>query len=474
MSVKINKKFKKVLKKEIAVYVIKRWKINIREKRIWLLKKGLPKKQSGYFYANVGFMNLEAFYLNENVNEIEILSRTDDGTFLCRINSNNMNSDWQSGLNIEFLLEYLKSANIEISDLSSSNYSAYMGMELGELTGFHFSQGKTDSDNKKLALFECIERLSSRNVVGKLALKENTLPTLSLNDLGFSWISIRQKDSSLKYTIGKSAITGEKYKIPASVVYYGAGIHDCCSTLGSSNGCAVGESVLSAKYSALVEYVERDAFLKYWIYNPKGIIEIIPKLIFNNNYLSTYLRDLSIDADFFLINDNPLYVVWCVLREKGENSVMFSMSGLAASFDIKKAEMHAFNEAISAWSVRQNQLQQLNKEKVSKGILDKQLDFYADVKNAELINKLISTDYKQSEMDFTFENKDLSSLDNLLDVCKKKYRDLVFVDQTSLALKRIGLYCFKCFCVGGLNMAYGQNYILSENAQNHPKLFPIA
>lgn len=134
------------------------------------------------------------------------------------------------------------------------------------ITGCHFSHGNFDYDNDIKAIYEYIERLACYKAP-KSVTKEDEEEVLLLKQLGFGWTGIEflSLKNRIKLVEGYSARDRRKVMVPSVFAYYlDNDLKDWSNFFGNSNGNALGICEEDAMERGILEFIERDKFIKYW------------------------------------------------------------------------------------------------------------------------------------------------------------------------------------------------------------------
>jgi len=315
-----------------------------------------------------------------------------------------------------------------------------------------------------IALLEYLERMCSFIEGGELHSKESVPPNkiINLNKINHFWDDRQEKSSleNLNFILGSSLYSKKDVYVPASIPYY-LSLDDSEMFSGSSNGSAVGKTLEDATYRALLEFIERDTFLKFWYGDTcrgkllsssrNGIVSLLKKLMLIENYL----------VDFVVIEQfKGIYTVWCIARSFNYSSPIYSMSGLACSGKLFTAVKRSFDEMYGTLKLRIDKIT----NKTDKTIrlnddLDKIINYFSSYKVKEKVEEMLYSLEQKSADDF--KSSDLLTLDVLIKESKKIYSDVIVVDITSKILEDIDFKCVKVVVENGWDMIFNEkeNYV---------------
>ncbi len=141
-----------------------------------------------------------------------------------------------------------------------------------------------------------------------------------------------------------SVITGQEVRILADLCYYPFQPHSYKQRCrwANSSGMAAGMSVAKAQFSALLELIERDAFMKTWIFRqpPSRLSEcMIPRDLVAE---CDKVRSLGYQVDFLDISKTIVPTMLVVLRR---NNWPAMICGAAARNTVQEALLSAWKEA---------------------------------------------------------------------------------------------------------------------------------
>lgn len=320
------------------------------------------------------------------------------------------------------------------------------------------SNGEFDYKNESKAVFEYIERLVCQTPPAKEIqyLYANDKHTIPLNQLGFQWtdISFDPLKSKVRFIKGISLKTGIQYWVPSVFAYYFDNHFDEWNHFaGNSNGNALGLHFEDALERAILEFIERDKFIKYWYLND-GILQKIPKRLLGSQLERKieYFDSLGYHSDFFNILNEPraIFSVWCLLRSTDKNNPVFSLTALGADTSLTKAAKKAFVEASSMYFSRIHvQTNRLSASPAHPNIMEKNIRHYFSYERAHDFNDLFASVKSIQEMDRHEQEKS-----DTIVAALSAYQDIIYIPIKSPLLNETGLYEVKVVGLGGNSMYF--------------------
>ncbi len=220
------------------------------------------------------------------------------------------------------------------------------------IAGYHLTGGEFDCENELKAIYEYIERLACRKVPDEeiRMADPRDAKILSFEELGFAWTgsSFEPLKEQIRYVEGIGLKHNTKYLVPSVFAYYLDNSFDEWKLFaGNSNGNALGQGMEDALERAVLEFVERDKFIKYW-YQRDGQLLKIPEEIMDTamKRKMAYFRSRGYQTDFFCIRNKPeeIFAVWCLLRSFDRGNPMFSLTSLGADMNLIRAMEKAHEE----------------------------------------------------------------------------------------------------------------------------------
>ncbi len=161
----------------------------------------------------------------------------------------------------------------------------------------------------------------------------------------FNW----PDDELFSWTSGSNLVTGRPTKLPAQLVYMNEGSKTSESTIFpiTSTGTACGWSTEDSSLSAILELLERDAFMVHYLSRTEGIridLRSHPLLSELQDYIQRFKLSLKV---YLLQTDFPVYPVLALLTEEFQEGSPspWMAAGLKCSLDPTRAIIGAIEEA---------------------------------------------------------------------------------------------------------------------------------
>lgn len=360
--------------------------------------------------------------------------------------------------------ELLNNDEMTYFNISNSFCNIYTNKKYLGVEGLAFSN-KENSD--QLAFIEYLERLCSFGDNTIFIKKFDDKKMIPLDKVNHFWLGkkVQIKKKYLYVTKGKSIYSNEKKFIPSELVYYNVRTKNNQLFEGSSNGCAVGANFDDALLRAILEFVERDSFMKFWFSNnPKNFAKRIN--FEKNNKLKLkekILFNMGYELDFFKINSVPsLNTVWCLARSINDHNKIYSMSGLSCDNNLYEAINKSFEEMFVVLKLRSKEkdihrkIKRTEEEFKNNKLLDNILYYFSSYERKKEFNSLINEigviDLKQ----FSNNEDKKNDLGIIIKDLESIYSDIIVVDQTSEYLKKLKLKCVKVIVVEGWDIYFKQ------------------
>ncbi|CAM3984074.1 TOMM precursor leader peptide-binding protein [Alicyclobacillus pomorum] len=276
------------------------------------------------------------------------------------------------------------------------------------------------------------------------------------------------EDVPLDWVWGYSFLQERPILVPELLAYYSLGCRGGF-VYETSNGCALGGSLVEAIFYGILEVVERDSFLLTWYAQLP-----LPRLNLHSakdSELQMMVDTLRVVAgyDVHLFNatmENGIPSVWAVAKNrKGKGVNLICAAG--AHLDPVRAVKGAIHE-LAGMVMVMDEKYEANKEEC--------LQMYRNpfrVRNMEDHSMLYSLPQAEERLQFLLdERRPLRSFDeefkvrpwhadladdvkDILDVFRRLNLEVIVVDQTTPEVKRMGLHCVKVIIPGMLPMTFG-------------------
>ncbi|MBA4602464.1 TOMM precursor leader peptide-binding protein [Thermoactinomyces mirandus] len=260
--------------------------------------------------------------------------------------------------------------------------------------------------------------------------------------------------------------------VPKLLAYYCLGCGEDGFVYETSNGCALGGSLVEAIFYGILEVVERDSFLMTW-YAQLPIPRLDPSSA-NNQELHLMINRLKAVTgyDLYLFNatmENGIPSVWAVAknrRSKGANIICAAGSHLNPVRAVKSA----IHELAGMMPMLEEKFE-ANRDKYEQMLHDPFL-----VQQMEDHSMLYSLPQSEERLQFLLdENRPLRTFDeefkwmarhadltndlkDILQVFRRLNLDVIVVDQTTPEIRRNGLHCVKVLIPGMLPMTFGYHF----------------
>jgi ribosomal protein S12 methylthiotransferase accessory factor len=276
------------------------------------------------------------------------------------------------------------------------------------------------------------------------------------------------EDAPLDWVWGYSFLQERPILVPELLAYYSLGCQGGF-VYETSNGCALGGSLVEAIFYGILEVVERDSFLLTWYAQLP-----LPRLNLHSAKdpeLQMMVDTLRVVAgyDVHLFNatmENGIPSVWAVAKNrKGKGVNLICAAG--AHLDPVRAAKGAIHE-LAGMVLTLDEKYEASKEEC--------LQMYRNpfrVRNMEDHSMLYSLPQAEERLQFLLdERRPLRTFDeefkvrpwhadladdvkDILDVFRRLNLEVIVVDQTTPEVKRMGLHCVKVLIPGMLPMTFG-------------------
>jgi ribosomal protein S12 methylthiotransferase accessory factor len=359
--------------------------------------------------------------------------------------------------------------------------------ETQEFIYFSYGIDLVDKVARKKAFLECIERYfitfdeerDKKKIILRTykELKERAVhPSLvfpfsngQFSQRNFKYKRIKENDK-ICWVKGRSLLKNREIFVPAAAVYcrYKESRDEPRIGRATSNGCAIGTSLLMAILNGSLELIERDAVLIRWFnrlpspripsaFLPKHIKHLLER-VEENYQVEVLINDLTLDF--------KVPVISVLLRGKRPPYFTF---GSGASFSVEEAIIKALQESLlkryelKNSRVRSQPLKNFNYIQH----LYQHSTFYAEnnvfeafkfLYKSPLLSKEKWKEYKNISQKFKTINQKINYLKTHVEELKT---DLIFINLTPEELKVYNLYIVRVIIPGllPLNSEYNARYL---------------
>lgn len=257
----------------------------------------------------------------------------------------------------------------------------------------------------------------------------------------------------------------------------------------TSNGCAMGGSLEEAIYYALMEVIERDAFLVSW-YNQLPLVELDLEDVEDRNILMVKDRVEAMGYRLHLFDmtmDSGIPSVWATVINtyQGDDVKVKTYTAAGAHSDPEKAIMGALVEVVTSVPIY---------EETMPALRDRATEMVKDGSKVQTMHDhvlLYSHPETESRFDFLFTDQhqkkgvrevyanwyeqtppdDLTvELEALMNRLLENGADILILDQTTPELEAVGIKAVKVVVQGMLTMSFGHQYrrIVMDRVQQAP------
>lgn len=165
----------------------------------------------------------------------------------------------------------------------------------------------------------------------------------------FAWT----QESSLRWIAGESLLSGERAWLPAQLVFwnYNHGKKDADEVLlarSTTSGCAGHFSKDEAILSALLELIQRDAFLVFWMNQlSPPVLEVSDIRSPRVQHLLEYVERYGLHMTFLnTTSDIPIPTVTCVIHDALSPDAPVISIGSSTGFSVEEALLQSAIEAL--------------------------------------------------------------------------------------------------------------------------------
>lgn len=283
-------------------------------------------------------------------------------------------------------------------------------------------------------------------------------------------------DVAMDWVWGYSLTKQRPILVPKRLAYYSLGCHDGF-VYETSNGCALGSTLVEAIFHGILEIVERDAFLMTWYAKlPLPAINLSASSDIELQWMIERIRSVAgYDLHFYNATmEHGIPTVFVIAKNRRSHGLNLLCSagahldpmraikgaiqetaGMLLRFDEKlEAERETYLHMLHEPTL----VQQMQDHSMLYGLPEamERLQFLLDDKRpVQTFEQAFQWDAKH--MDLTDDLKDLLNIFNRLQL------DVIVVNQTSPELDRNGLHCVKVIIPGMLPMTFGYHLTRLEN-----------
>jgi ribosomal protein S12 methylthiotransferase accessory factor len=298
------------------------------------------------------------------------------------------------------------------------------------------------------------------------------------NEPGYQYVPYHD-DLEMNWVWGFSWKRQQPVLIPEQMVYYRLPETKERPTnrfvYETSNGCAMGGSMEEAIYYALLEVIERDAFLVAW-YNRLPLAHIDLEGVDDKNIL--LVKDRVEGAGyrlhlFDMTMESGIPAVWALMINPAEDAKVKTYSAAGAHPNPEKAIMGALVEVVTSVPIYE-EIMPAQRDKAERmvrdpGLVQEMHDHVLLYSHPDTLPRFDFLFTKDSELRPVRElyrkwyeeepPADLGEeLRGLLDTLLRHHGDVVIIDETTPELEEIGIKAAKVIVQGMLTMSFGHQY----------------
>ncbi len=394
-------------------------------------------------------------------------------------------------------LEYLDGEtgllNGKLHDLGSPFAAASVNLPL--IQGDEPTAGRTLAyDEAELtAMLEALERYCGLAPRGKRTGVRDSFRKLAADALNPATVGLHRPDQyarpdfpfqpyhpdrELDWVWGYSFLRQNPILVPRALAYYSLGCRDGF-VYETSNGCALGGTLVEAIFHAILEVVERDAFLLTW-YARLPAPRLDPGSLDDPELRAMIHRFQELTGyELFLHNitmENRIPSVWLTAKNRRPSGANL-VCAAGAHLDPIRAIKSALHELAGTLAFLDERYEE-NRHRCQRMYRD---PFF--VRSMEDHSLLYSLPQAEERLSFLFDGRSESrafsaafprwethadltdDLRDLLAVFRRLQLDVIVVDQTAPELKRNGLYCVKVLIPGMLPMTFGHHLTRLEGLE---------
>lgn len=286
------------------------------------------------------------------------------------------------------------------------------------------------------------------------------------------------EDVPVNWVWGCSLIDHLPILVPELLAYYSLSCQ-AGFVYETSNGCAVGGSLVEAIFHGILEIVERDAFLLTWY----GRLPLPPVDLasIDDREIQWMIHRLRAAAgyDLHLFNatmENGIPSVFAIAKSRRTHGLNL-ICGAGSHVDPVRAVKSAVHE-LAGMLLRFDEKLEAHREEYLRMYHDasfvRQMEdhsmLYGLPEAEERLRFLLDDNRPRQSFKQAFQwarkHVDLADdVEDLLEIFRRLKLDVIVVDQTSPELKRNGLYCVKVLIPGMLPMTFGHHLTRLEGLE---------
>lgn len=396
------------------------------------------------------------------------------------INANNCNMRKDNIIDMFSLKEAIQKTDFQFYEYNNKYFSAIVCKKNLFING---TSSKNNFDCEKIAFYEYLERICSFGSYQKKLKFIKNKYDIFYNI--YSWVDdnfVYKKYKVNEVILCNSVYGVNKILVPKEYIFYNYNSSDTDVIRGNSNGISIGNSLKEAIVYGILEYIERDTFIRFWYFNEFELI-LINNINVNtdeeyelkNAGYSVYYIQIKRDIDF--------YIIWTLIVSETECNNIYCVSGLAIDTDIIKSLKKSFEEAFLLWknmTKEQNLLDKIeyvvrNKFVYSNykyGIQEYIKYYYASKCCRKEIEKILENIQNRIDL-LSILNKKINymkSYESVYVYLKKQNLSFYFYDMSMPIMKKFGLYCVKVFS----DKYYDLYFYPTQNKIGRSNIMPLS
>lgn len=284
-------------------------------------------------------------------------------------------------------------------------------------------------------------------------------------------------DTEMDWVWGYSLIQARPLLVPKRLAYYSLGCHDGGFVYETSNGCAMGSTLVEAILHGILEVVERDGFLMTWYAQLRlPAIDLARRADRELRWMMERIQSVT-GYDLHVYNatmENGIPTVFVIAKNRRGHGLNLLCSAAAHLDPIRalKGALHEttgmllqFDEMLDAQ--RETYRQMLRDPTLVTHMGDHSM-LYGLPEAEDRLQFLLDADRPLQTLEEAFSwphrHLDLTDdLQDLLQVFKRLKLDVTVVNQTSPEIARNGLHCVKVIIPGMLPMTFGYHLTRLEH-----------